>query len=139
MTSRKKKITLFITTTFLALLLGMVIGIAISRPYFESISKVNVTVSRAFQAYSFAKDFGNNEPTKAKRHILLELELNLSKLILMRKHLSSLQKEEICHRLSVIAKDKQSLIHLANHTDDVDTHISRLEDFLNQLERCDTW
>ncbi|MCJ8305127.1 hypothetical protein [Shewanella sp.] len=139
MTSRKKRIALFTIATFLILSLGIVIGIALARPYFKSINMVDLTISRAYQAYSYAKYFDNNEPTKAKRHLLLELELNLSKLMLMRDHLSGLQKEKVCHSLSAITENKKPLINLTNQIEDSDAHISRLESFMNKLEQCEKW
>ena len=95
MTSRKKKIALFTIGSLLIFLLGMVIGVALARPYFKSTNMVNLTISRAYQAYSFAKDFGNDEPIKAKQHLLLELELNLSKLMLMKEHLVPYKKKKL--------------------------------------------
>ena len=139
MTSRKKKIALFTIGSFLIFLLGMVIGFALARPYFKSANMVDLTISRVYQAYSFAKDFGNDEPIKAKRHLLLELELNLSKLMLMKEHLSRLQKEKVCHSLSAITDNKKPLINLANEIEDSDVHISRLEIFINKLEQCRKW
>ncbi|WP_273151547.1 hypothetical protein [Methylophaga thiooxydans] len=139
MNSRKKKIAQFIIGASLILSLGIIIGLALAIPYFELTNRVDLTISRAYQANSYAKDFSNNEPTKAKRHLLIDLELNLSKLMLMKDHLTSLQKEKACHSLSAITENKKTLINLANQIEDSDTHISRLESFINKLEQCERW
>ncbi len=137
MISGKKKIALLTTLSLMLLLVGMIIGIAVARPYFLSTNMLDLTISKVLQVNSYAKDFGDIDPELAKRQILLDLELNLSKLKLLSNKATTAQKEKICQQLGVIAENKQSLINLANQMEDADVHVSRLNRFLNELTECD--
>jgi len=99
MNSRKKKTILIVISIVITLIIGMIIGIAISRHYFNYINKVNLTINRALQAYSYSIDFGKDDPDKAKRHILLDLKFNLSALNLMRYDATNEMRAHICDKL----------------------------------------
>ncbi len=133
-----KKNTLLTAIGFSLLLVGILIGIALAKPYFESKRVVALSLNRVNQASAYVKDFAE-QPDKLERHLLLDLELNLSKLLLIKEQMSNSRKQQLCSSLLPMIEDKQSFITLANQLEDSETHISRIELFLAEVAKCEAW
>jgi len=133
-----KKYTALIAIGFSLLLVGVLIGIALAKPYFESKRVVALSLDRVNQASAYVKDI-TEQPAKLERHLLLDLELNLSKLLLIKEQMSDSRKQQLCSSLLPMLEDKQSFITLANQVEDSETHIRRIELFLDEVARCNAW
>lgn len=134
----RKKTTLIVISIVITLIIGMIIGIAISRPYFNYISKVDLTINRALQAYSYSNDFGKDDPDKAKLHILLDLKFNLSTLNLMRYEATDDMRAHICDKLIKITENKNTLINFEKQVSESNSD-TKLEWFIDRFEDCKSW
>lgn len=118
------------------LFIGISLGIAIARPYFNSTSLMDLNISKAHQSYLYAKNFKSDDPAKFRHLVLLDLELNLSRLQLFRARSTSSMNKHICEQLKDIPKDKNLLFNFARHAKNPETHIQRLQKFIHALEEC---
>lgn len=138
MESGMKKYSLYILIALLLLSIGTYGGYEIAARYFKATKAMELAISKAYQAYTYAFLFGQNNDIKAKQIILSDLQLNLIRLQGMKLDFPPSLNAHICNQVKDIATNKSVILEFAKQVDDDKSKV-RLSKRIDEFEQCESW
>jgi hypothetical protein len=134
----KKRIQISICTLII-LVIGVLIGIAISKPYFQHGKNIDITLARLNQTYDYLlliDNSGSDTHLKLINKLVFDLGYYLDTLLIMRQFATELMEVRICEQTKLIVNDKKRFMRISLQTDKPVVYGKHLNTFLDALEGC---
>lgn len=132
----KRKLALILSAVFI-FISGFFLGYISSKSYFNRSANILHYLNRVQQSFVYAKQFRQNDSNKAKIQILSDLELSLSKLLIIKNGASGNMRKYICEKLSNLVEEKSVLLEFVDQIDLPESYPGNLDEMINALEKCD--